>query len=422
MTVTFDPLYTSNGTVLSGDNLTVTTNSETQITRATEGKTGSGKWYWEFKVTSTTNTSFMIGIVNENLNILGNQSQIYSVDARWYYSYNGGLFGGGENNKSYGASATNGAIIGMLLDLDSGSLTFSRNGVAYAVAYTNIDPSLMWYPAITNGSTLLSTGTISFNEDTCTYASPSNYKYFEVTDFRSFILNNGEYKTYVVNKPTILTPIMTSANTPSGVVTASSFRTGDDPYKAFDRSTTIWSTATNTNQWIQYEFPEQVKLYNYSITSSATVNQSPKDFNLLASTNGVDYVTIDERRNIYNYNPLKQSFRITNSDYYKYYKLEVLNNNGNSVMSIVELEMVGIPTVALDDGWNTVSTEQPTLTQFKDLGMMDLSILNKKETTTSPIPMNISSDKFPVASGTTIFTKDVTINEFKSLISFEIEV
>ena len=72
-------------------------------------------------------------------------------------------------------------------------------------------------------------------------------------------INNSEYKDYVINASV---PIMTSNTTPSGVASASAIVSATyDAYKAFDEnSSTWWSSNTYSNQYVQYDFGEVIKL------------------------------------------------------------------------------------------------------------------------------------------------------------------
>ena len=75
-----------------------------------------------------------------------------------------------------------------------------------------------------------------------------------------------ENSAYFEDVLTIKAPIMTSANTPSGIVTQSSIYSNDDGFagwRAFNGivvggSGTIWHSAQSSTTWIQYEFPSNV--------------------------------------------------------------------------------------------------------------------------------------------------------------------
>lgn len=136
-----------------------------------------------------------------------------------------------------------------------------------------------------------------------------------------------------------LIPIMTSANTPSGSVTAST-QINNEAWKAFDgnNTSTGWNTSTNvTTGWIAYEFTNPIVVDAY-IVHGLTDNRSPKNFTF-EGWNGSQWVILDTRANITNYST-PQVFLFTNSVAYKKYRINVTANNGYSTfLGILELSM-----------------------------------------------------------------------------------
>ena len=67
---------------------------------------------------------------------------------------------------------------------------------------------------------------------------------------------------YLENVFNVKVPAMTSATTPSGVVSASSTQSGFDAYKAFDGSvSTSWiSSQGSGSRYVQYQFPNSVNI------------------------------------------------------------------------------------------------------------------------------------------------------------------
>jgi len=87
-----------------------------------------GKWYWEFKATSV-GTAFQGGVVGSNY--------AGGVGLRRNYQNSGAKYIDGSSS-SYGATFTNGDIIGVALDLDNGTLIFYKNGVSQGTAFTDM--------------------------------------------------------------------------------------------------------------------------------------------------------------------------------------------------------------------------------------------------------------------------------------------
>ena len=97
----------------------------------------SGKWYWEVNVISfTTSSTVMIGI--KDLTIPGHENDNWNTSSVYsYYSGNGNKYNSGSSS-SYGATYTTGDIIGVALDLDTGTLTFYKNGSSQGTAYSSL--------------------------------------------------------------------------------------------------------------------------------------------------------------------------------------------------------------------------------------------------------------------------------------------
>jgi hypothetical protein len=81
----------------------------------------SGKWYFEVTRTNATD-DVSVGFATANL-LTENYSTTY------WYSTNGTKFNNGSSS-SYGSSATNGDIIGIAVNLDTGAIEFFKNGTS----------------------------------------------------------------------------------------------------------------------------------------------------------------------------------------------------------------------------------------------------------------------------------------------------
>lgn len=94
-----------------------------------------------------------------------------------------------------------------------------------------------------------------------------------------------------------LIPTMTSATTPSGVVSASSNVSGNSPYYAFDGDpSTQWyanSSADRTARYLQYEFADDVKINSAEITlrNFATQNSTTQTVTVYTSTDGTTFTS-----------------------------------------------------------------------------------------------------------------------------------
>lgn len=152
---------------LSNGDLTASHNAGTyDSVRATLGKS-SGKWYWE--VTCGAMGAYeIIGIMTAS----GGLNGYIGADAYgWSYWSDARKFNNGSQ-AAYGASFTNGDVIGIALDMDAGTITMYKNGVSQTQMYSGITGTV--YPAVclAGFSTNL---TCNFGASAFAYSPPSGY-------------------------------------------------------------------------------------------------------------------------------------------------------------------------------------------------------------------------------------------------------
>jgi len=110
-----------------------TTNSHVFWGRSTIG-VSSGKWYAEFKATSIAEHSY-VGICNnepeDNSTVLagGGGAATTTGAYEWGYKTSDGQIYNTDGGSSYGDTYGDGAIIGVLLNLDDNEISFSKDGV-----------------------------------------------------------------------------------------------------------------------------------------------------------------------------------------------------------------------------------------------------------------------------------------------------
>lgn len=139
------------------------------------------------------------------------------------------------------------------------------------------------------------------------------------------LINSENAMDYLVRckewiKQKALVPTMTSATTPSGVVTQSSIYNNNDGFagwRAFNGilvggSGTIWHSEASSNSWIQYEFPTNCKIklikiwdrnsdniqgtYNVNFKRSSD-GEVIKSFSYSPTNNGVHEIVVDNDNN-----------------------------------------------------------------------------------------------------------------------------
>jgi hypothetical protein len=107
-----------------GDSLTTT---ETELTE--------GKHYWEVELLSEDVVDIFIGISRPNLDPAGRYFQSHCTDSWFINAFSGSLCGNGKAWDDDAGSYKQGDRVGVLLDLDKGSLRFFKNGVQHGPGY-----------------------------------------------------------------------------------------------------------------------------------------------------------------------------------------------------------------------------------------------------------------------------------------------
>jgi Concanavalin A-like lectin/glucanases superfamily/SPRY domain len=162
---TLNPL--SNTSTLAGANLDATNIVLSGSTMATPS---SGKWYFEYtQTTSIPSGSVWVG-VSSNLNAVpDNQLQGYS------YATDGRKVAYNSYTSGYGATWTNGDVIGCAIDLDGATITFYKNGTSQGTAFTGITVQPYVFAISTGGTASTRGGSVNFGQRPFSYTPPSGY-------------------------------------------------------------------------------------------------------------------------------------------------------------------------------------------------------------------------------------------------------
>ena len=135
----------------------------------------SGKWYYEATMTNSTAASFIYGIVKTT----AAQAELRNVGTGNGYSYLAATGvksdGSGGAGTAYGATFTTNDVMGCAFDLDSGSITFYKNGVSQGVAYTGISGEFMAAIGDAAGGSGGQTAAVNFGQRPFTYTPPTGY-------------------------------------------------------------------------------------------------------------------------------------------------------------------------------------------------------------------------------------------------------
>lgn len=197
---TWNPLDQGGSITLSNGNLSVTTPSSGIPTIRGTLAVSSGKWFYEFTVTSGASSIGFLKISDSVSNILGSTSGGYG-----YYSEGPGYTKKINNNvqTDYGSSFLPGDIIGVALDLDVGTIAFYKNGASQGVAFSS-NISGTFAPAVSDGTNAGSiSGSANFGQRPFAYTVPSGYKALCTTNLPTPTIADGssvmDVVTYVGN-------------------------------------------------------------------------------------------------------------------------------------------------------------------------------------------------------------------------------
>jgi len=174
-------------------------------------------------------------------------------------------------------------------------------------------------------------------------------------------------------------PIMTSNTTPSGVASASDyFGGGYEAFRAFDHDNSsefCWfSNPGALPKWLQYQFTSGKVITRYDIyTRNGDLGgRKPKNWTLSGSNDGTNWTTLDTQTNQFDATGTvdSNSYSVSNSTSYTYYRLNISADWGDSYMGIGELELYdssSIEEVSIIQHSNSGTDILGTL-QFGDAG------------------------------------------------------
>jgi len=118
------------------------------------------------------------------------------------------------------------------------------------------------------------------------------------------------------------------------------------------KSTTKWIDNSNTS-WVQFAYNSGQIWNTYKLTSGndeLTKNCDPKDWILMASNDGTNWNNLDTiTGNSFTTRSSVYTYAFTNSKDYKYYKMEISKNNGETITEVSEMQFLYVdreaPTV-----------------------------------------------------------------------------
>jgi hypothetical protein len=121
---------------LSEDRAVATQIAQYEYSLTTSGiELTEGKHYWEVELVSVSEGYIFIGISRPNLDPTEEYWRSECTDGWFIYANNGALYGNGKLMDDGAGGYKQGDRVGVLLDLDNGSLRFFKNGVVHGPGY-----------------------------------------------------------------------------------------------------------------------------------------------------------------------------------------------------------------------------------------------------------------------------------------------
>jgi len=166
---TWNPLENGSATFVQGNLRTTTSTTSGKRSVGSTVLVSSGSWYCEVECVTNGSSSAAIGIANTSF-VIGSE-----IGANCYAYYNDGMKIINGSYSAYGASYTNGDIIGIAFNADSGTLTFYKNGSSQG-AISSIPAGTYRIAVAGNSSVTALTFEANFGQRAFAYTAPSGFK------------------------------------------------------------------------------------------------------------------------------------------------------------------------------------------------------------------------------------------------------
>lgn len=167
MATYWDPNGIGNGVTLSEGSLAAAAGTVYRSCRSTTAHGPAGKWYFEITARSVYYAGLRAGVgsVSAGLNAM------VGADAYgWSFSSHGYKYNS-DSARLYGDGYTAGDVVGVCLDLDEGTLSFTVNGVNKGVAFTGLAGTLHAFGGLYSSALRANFGGSEFK-----YGPPAGYE------------------------------------------------------------------------------------------------------------------------------------------------------------------------------------------------------------------------------------------------------
>ena len=233
---TLNPLNQNSVITLSAGNLSFTA-SNNRFTTGTFAVT-SGKWYWEFYPVAGGASGVGVGAISATTYVFGTAA--FSTAAGYIgvgYTSNGSKYISGTSS-AYGATYGSGNVIGVALDLDSGTktITFYKDNISQGSI--NLPTSSEAWIVATDYSEA-GTHSINFGQRPFTYTPPTGFVALNTQNLPTPTISNGAAymaaTTYTGNGTTqSITNTVNGVNFQPDLVWAKNRTTAGSNHRAFD--------------------------------------------------------------------------------------------------------------------------------------------------------------------------------------------
>jgi hypothetical protein len=206
--------------------------------------------------------------------------------------------------------------------------------------------------------------------------------------------------TYRITGGTAIFGEPTNVANPQGSIAVSNTNSpaAEAKEKAFDgNSDTKWLIFANSG-WLQYQFAENKSsiVNSYTLTSANdAAERDPKAWKLQGSDDGINFITLDNRSDeTFSSRFQTRTFNFDNNTAYKYYRLDITQNNGGGLLQLADLKLF---SPFADSGDYRVVTEEGVST-LVSLGNREYQVIIPEGELTATIQIQSLDDN--IAEGT----------------------
>lgn len=311
--------------------------------------------WWKYRPSSSGSVRF------HTLASPGNESNNNDTEFKAYTLRPGGIIralspvtltsGGNDNGPGYRSDATFDVVVGETYYLQIGNYNNNWEQVLPGIVLTVIGPDSLssWLDLQQVGSTQSSID-ISWNNGGAQLSGyeisvDSNAPVSSLNPSFS-ILDLEPESSYGISVRGYIETFTGHSDVSVVVASAASYWGDHSPEKAFDNDPASAWTVTDSVWWLQADFGSPLAVYRYSMRRSEDqVNATPRDWTIQGSNDGVSWVIVDTRKNISWITANEEkTFDILGHPEYRYLRMVITANQGNSWTRVSYLHYQGAPT------------------------------------------------------------------------------